>query len=405
MKKWFKYILYILAIISLTTCKTPYLPAPVTAITNYLVVEGFINITDSTYINLSRTVNLSAKTTAKPELKATVTIESNTGNSYALKELGKGIYAAPSYSLSPANQYRLRIKTASGGAYVSDFTATVPSPPIDSVSWVIKGQSVNIYTNTHDPKNATHYYRWDFTEEWEFHTDYQTDWISNGLAIIPRLPSQNVYHCYGGDTSQNINLGTSVQLSQDVISQVMTAIPVDNEKLGIKYSIQVKQYALTKDAYDYWTLLKKNTEQLGSIFDSQPSSSIGNIHNVNVPAEPVIGYISAGSIGIQRIFISKGQLPSNIITTPAYPITPFQCGLDTMVYRFLVSSPPPLYIYPQNQYINYKQPDFVGPTFIPIMTVQAGPVPAGVNPDFLAARPICVDCTLRGSVNKPAYWQ
>src|SRR5476651_291769 len=112
MKQAIKYLLYTMITIIIYTCKTPYTPAPVTANYNYLVVEGTINISDSTIINLSRTVNISAKTTVKPELKAVITIESNTGGSYALKELGNGVYAAPNYNLSPANQYRLRIHTS-----------------------------------------------------------------------------------------------------------------------------------------------------------------------------------------------------------------------------------------------------------------------------------------------------
>src|SRR5471030_851404 len=111
MKENFSQIIVLTALF-FSACKTPYTPAPVTANYNYLVVEGLINISDSTFIKLSRTVNVSAVSTVKPELKGVITIESNTGTSYALKELGNGMYAAPNYNLSPANQYRLRIHTA-----------------------------------------------------------------------------------------------------------------------------------------------------------------------------------------------------------------------------------------------------------------------------------------------------
>jgi hypothetical protein len=289
MRNRVKYIFYLLTVALLAAaCKTPYTPAPTTAVTNYLVVEGLINISDSTYIKLSRTVNISSSATTKPELKATVTIESNAGNSYALKELGSGTYAAPSFNLSAANQYRLRIKTANGSQYVSDFNATMVSPPIDIVNWQAT-TDLKIYVSTHDPKNATRYYRWDFTEAWEFRSNYYTNWISNGDSIIVRPPAQQIWDCFTGDISSNITLGTSAQLSQDVINQALiNTIPADQEKIGYKYSILVKQYALTQDAYNYWTLLQKNTEQLGSIFDAQPSASIGNIHCVNNPNEPAI---------------------------------------------------------------------------------------------------------------------
>ncbi len=37
------------------------------------------------------------------------------------------------------------------------------------------------------------------------------------------------------------------------------------------------------DAYNFWTNLKRNTEQLGSLFDLQPFTELGNITCVNDP--------------------------------------------------------------------------------------------------------------------------
>ncbi len=387
-------------------CKTPYTPAPTTTISNYLVVEGLINISDSTYINLSRTVNISAKTTVKPELKAVVTIESNNGASYPLKELGNGVYAAAPLNLSAANQYRLRIRTSNANTYTSDFAPTMVSPAIDSVSWKTTSTGLNIYVNTHDPNNATRYYRWDYSEEWIFRTDYDSYFVSDGITVTFRDPLKHVYQCFGGDTSHVITLGTSSGLAKDVIyQQLINVIPSDAEKIGVKYSILVKQYALTKDANDYWNLLKKNTEQLGSIFDAQPSASIGNIHNVNRPTEPVIGYISAGTITQQRIFIAKAQLP-NWTTTPAYPVfgTNPNCQLDTISSAH--GSPP---IPGQDQYFNYKAtPYFLGPSYLllPVDAIGAFRIIPHIDPPAWTGAPVqCVDCTIRGSTNQPAYWK
>jgi len=415
MRKYYIVVIGLFCLICFYACVKPYAPTVTTTNYNYLVVEGMINLTDSTFIKLSRTVTLSSKISTKAELKATVTIESSAGASYALKELGNGLYAAAALNSSTANQYRVRIKTASGSTYASDFTAAVASPAIDSLSWQAT-DNLNLYVNTHDPKNATHYYRWEFNETWEFNSDYNSGYISNGTDIVPRTPAQQAYHCWGGDTSHTIYLGTSEKLSSDVINQqLINAIDPGAEKLGIKYSILVKQYGLTKDAYDYWTLLKKNNESLGGIFDSQPSASIGNIHNVNVPAEIVIGYISAGTVSTKRIFITKSQLPVNWITQPAYPITPTQCSLDTVPWRIPWGSPPPPkdpWEYRQYELIDWLQAQwYKGDSFrlVPVDIIQA-PDPNSSylifpNYNYMAARPLCVECTLRGTNKQPSYWQ
>ncbi len=398
MKKGSAFILYLIAVISITGCKVPYNPPATTAVSNYLVVEGLINITDSTYIKLSRTVNISSAAALKPELKATLTIESNTGNSYALTELGNGSYAAPPLNLSSTNQYRLRIKTSNGSQYVSDFDQTKVSPPIDSITFKAT-TDLKIYANTHDPANLTRYYRWDFTEAWEFHSNFDSQYVSDGLKISIRTPAQQIFDCYTGDASNNIALGTSIQLSQDVITgALVNTIAPDVEKIGVKYSILVKQYALTKEAYDYWTLLQKNTEQLGSIFDSQPSASIGNIHGVTNPAEIVIGYISAGTVTSNRIFIvKKTQLP-NWLTTPFYSI----CDADSLDCCPPPGSAPNTHPPTTNEYVNFNSPFFLSYS---LLQIPIYPVIGSTGPGWLAANASCVDCTLRGSKTPPAYWK
>jgi len=405
MYRSFQSVFFVSVILFFCTCKTPYTPTPISTVTNYLVVEGLINITDSTYINLSRTVNLSAKTTAKPELKATVTVESNAGGSYPLKELGNGVYAAGPLNLSAANQYHLRIKTSNNSSYVSDFVPAKVSPPIDTITWAAKSNALEIYANTHDPKNATRYYRWDFTEGWEFHSFYNSQIISNGLQVSFRTPAQQIWDCFGSDASTNISLGTSVQFSNDVISQqLINTIDATAEKIGIKYSILVKQYALTKDAYDYWALLKKNTEQLGSIFDSQPSTSLGNVHGVTNPAEVVIGYISAGTVTTSRIFITKKQLP-NWVTTPAYGLS--VCSPPDSLNCCPPPIAPPGWVPPStDHYVNYKSATYFGinPPLIPIEEIGSAGTLTNTTP-ISAFIPVCVDCTLRGKSTPPPYWK
>jgi hypothetical protein len=118
-------------------------------------------------------------------------------------------------------------------------------------------------------------------------------YVTNGLAIKLRTPAQNVNVCYSNDSSTGILLGSSVKLTQDVIYQApLTPIAGTSEKIELRYSILVKQYGLTEDAFKFWDELRKNTERLGSIFDSQPSGSSGNIHCTTDATEPVFGYIS-----------------------------------------------------------------------------------------------------------------
>ena len=133
--RYFRSVLLLAITCTVMHCREPYDPALETGITNYLVVEGLINTTGKTSIRLSRTLKLNDKaTTSKPELKATVQIESDNNTVMAVGEVSNGLYTTNALSLPADRKYRLRIKTTAGGEYLSEYTTPKKTPPLD-VSW------------------------------------------------------------------------------------------------------------------------------------------------------------------------------------------------------------------------------------------------------------------------------
>jgi len=385
-----KYLLIL--IITILGCKKPYNPPVIAEPGSYLVVEGTINTgSDSTIFKLSRTVSISTGNAINPETGAIVTVESSASKSYPLTEITKGYYAAVGLNLDNTLQYRLRIQTLGKDQYLSDFVPVEVSPPIDSIGYAIVSNGVNLYVNTHDPTNNIKYYRWDYVETWQFHSEYESLYVSNGTAIVTRTPAQNIYSCFGNDVSSSIVLASSAKLTQDVIYQnPLTQIAATSEKLETKYSILVRQYALTGDAYNFWLNVKTNTEDLGSIFDAQPSSAPTNLHDVTNPSTPVIGYISACFVQTKRIFISEGQLPQLPSWQPVYP---YSCNLDTNYY----STP--------HSGFNEVKANLVP---LPNGDIPTTPfyLPGALNPSgFLSSDAQCVDCTIRGTITQPSFWQ
>ncbi|MDB5145124.1 MAG: hypothetical protein JWQ66_3837, partial [Mucilaginibacter sp.] len=163
-------LLILLAVIA-ASCKKPFNPVILSTSNSYLVVEGIINNgNDSTFIKLSRTVKLSGKTSASPELSALVTVEGDQKTSYPLQETGNGNYSCAGLNLDNSHKYRLDIKTSNGEQYLSDYVDVLNSPPIDSISYDTQGTlsvpGVNIYVNTHDASNKARYFKWDYQETW-----------------------------------------------------------------------------------------------------------------------------------------------------------------------------------------------------------------------------------------------
>ena len=266
-----------------------------------------------------------------------------------------------------------------GAQYITDYLEAKVSPTIDSITWEVKPHGLQLYVDTHDDANASKYYRWDFDDTWIFYANYNSAliWDGSGLKTRNRNTS-NIYKCWGEGVSNSIFLGSTAKLSKDVVSkQPLALIPANSEKLTEKYSVLVKQYVLTKEAFDFWENLRKNTENLGAIFDAQPSQLTGNIRNVKVPNEPVLGFISVGSVQRKRIFVEKAALPNWKVQAT------FNCNPpDTLKL---------------NQ-VNL----FSDPNYIPLEEIYND---VGVLTNYTGTQRKCGDCTFRGTNRKPAFWQ
>jgi|SRR6185312_12779352 len=380
------YLLIFLFIV--TGCRKPYDPPAITSAGGDLVVEGIINSgNDSTVIKLSRTVQLSANMPVN-ETNAKVSVESDQNVFYSLSETSPGTYTCGPLNLDAAHLYRLNIFTSDNIKYQSDFEAVKHTAPIDSIGYMIKSNGIQIYLNTHDATNSSRYYRWDYQETWQFYSKYNSEYYVTADTILPRPANQQVHYCFSNDVSTNIILGSTADLTSDIVSQnPITFVAASSEKLEAKYSILVKQYAITKDAFNFWTNLKKNTEQLGSIFDAQPSQINGNIHCISNPAIPVIGYISVTNAQSKRIFVSNSSLPQYF-----FGVYPYDCSEDsTLIYN------------PVTKLNDVK--DFIIDA-APGTIDAAGPIiKNNALIGYFRTSPICADCTLRGTTTQPVFWK
>ncbi len=307
---------------AITSCKKLYTPQLTSVSTNFLAVDGPIISGDSTFIRLSRTTKLSDTTQNKTELKATVAIESDENALYPLTEKGKGLYVLGITNFDVKQKYRLDIKTSDGKIYQSDFVPAKITPPIDSVYFKAEdNDNILFYLDTHDATNSTRYYRWDYKETWRYTSLFRYAYYYKNGVVNPLTSSDvDISTCYRTASSNQIFVGSSAKLNNDIITNQQLGGLTSSEKIVHGYVLQVKQYALTKEGFEYYQNLKTNTEQLGSIFDAQPSILKGNIHCINNPAETVIGFISVSTVTNKQVNLTYSQIPINYInyygTTP-----------------------------------------------------------------------------------------
>ncbi len=364
-------------------CKDPYVSPYKSPQTGYLVVEGYISGNTTTQFMLSRSIPLPGDSTIPTEDGATVQVEGNDNTVYPLVGQGGGVYSSvDTLALNPQLQYRLRIGRSNGEQYLSSFVPYKVTPAFDSVSWINTGGTVQIYANTHDPSNNTRYYQWSYDETWEYHSAEQSLYMfvpGSPPQVVFRPDSLQIYTCWESDISTRLLLGNTTKLAQDVVFEApLVSIPPDNVELSILYTILVRQYALTADGYNFLSIMQKNTESLGSIFDLLPSGTVSNIQCLTNSKEQVIGWISAGTVQKQRIWISRGQVPSNYF---------YECQKPDTVL-------------PEDSANIVKNFGGYG-LFTPIFF----DAPPGPKVGWDANYSGCIDCRLQGgTTTKPSFW-
>jgi Domain of unknown function (DUF4249) len=361
-------------------CKEVYTPPAIKNNPFLLVVDGIvISGSDSSIITLSRTRTLSDTVPSVKELNAKVSVLGVTGVEYRFTEAGNGKYFVDQLALDASQQYQLKIITADGNEFRSAFGNVQISPPIDSLYWSQDSSSnAHVYLNTHDPSNQTKYYRWQYVETWEYHSAFPSVLDYNNGNIIPRTLDNQIYRCYKSVPSSSIEVFSTTQLSSSVVNKYqISEIPQRSEKISETYSNLVSQYAIPAEAYNFWSNLKRNTEQLGSLFDLQPFTELGNINCVNDPDIHCIGFMSFTTIQKKRIFISK----NNVVNWNYLPYYGGDCLIDTI---------------PPADVDKYFQPPG-GPYSNSLIGTNNGP--------YLLSSVLCVDCTYHGGTTvKPTFW-
>jgi hypothetical protein len=375
-----KLIPWFLLLICTAACKDKYNPEIHFPSSGELVVEGFINSgTGPTTISLSRSAAID-HITEIPEPGAKIEVQSEPGVSYPLSEQANGNYTINELLLDSSLKYRLHIRTSDGKEYLSDYSQVRKSKPIDSVGWKAASDHIMIYVSTHDDQNNSLYYQWNYEETWEYNSAYDSkiEFDAVDSMIFTRPDSDFIHTCWMMNHSTEIILGSTTSLSSDIVFQfpLLNISYYSSNRLVDRYSILVKQRVLTKDWYEWEQILKKNTEELGSVFDPQPSETGGNIHCITNPAEQVIGFVGCSSLSEKRIFIDRSEIPA-VQVYSGYEI----CSVDTVP-----NMPRPLVYY------------FGGGFGTPIMLYEQGAFVLGSSMG-------CVDCRIKGgTTGKPDFW-
>ena len=373
--------LVIVVLATLLGCRTPYEPEVPATELRVLVVEGYLDTEGlKSELKLSRTAPLGASSASIPELRAKVVLKSASGQVFPLTETGLGTYIFER-NIDEQQAYLLEIELSSGERYVSESLQPIVTPEIIDAGFKRDEEGVEVFVSTQGNANADDFL-WTFEETWIFRPRIRTSYIyvPEIKNVRDQKESEQTSLCFKTQPSPGILLETSSRFKDQVVFQkTITEIPTDDERIMERYSVLVSQKGLASKDVPFWEILKKNTEDIGSIFSPLPSLIGGNIKSLDAAKNPVIGQVSLGVIRQKRIYINQVQVSPWNYLDPKFN----DCAIEDEAVL-----------------AKDYQAIFGNGAVVPTRPLMVGTTIIGYYPSSKR----CTDCSLYASKLKPSFW-
>ncbi|WP_113925095.1 DUF4249 domain-containing protein [Cognataquiflexum aquatile] len=371
-----------LALLFLSGCRDPFEPEVTDQDISLLVVEGFIETGgEGSEIILSRTNPIRSNQNFLPESGASVFLKSENGEEWVFQEAQAGVYTV-SASFDQGLKYQLGINLRNGQQYLSEPMTPIVTPEIEELGYLRDEAGVEIFVSTKGNEEAQ-YFLWDYEEDWIFRPGVRSQFFFNPATkdVEFRKADQKIDLCWKSNLFPKIILQNASRFQDNTILQrELVRIPLESEKLMQRYSINVRQRAINQETYDFWEILRKNSDDIGGIFSPLPSLIRGNMKSLDPNGNNVIGMVSMGKSTSKRIYIDV----EDVAPWP-YFIQEYEfCKLDQDTV--LVA--------------DYER-EFASGSRLPVIPVVVVTTTIG----FRAATRQCTDCTLRGTNIKPDFWE
>ena len=362
-------------------CRTPYEPEVPATELRVLVVEGYLDTQGlKSELKLSRTVPLAAEDAFAPEQGAIVVLKNSSGQSFPLTESTPGIYLFEK-DIDEQQTYVLEITLTSGERYVSESLLPIVTPAILDAGFKRDEEGVEVFVSTQGTADADDFL-WTFEEAWIYRPRIRSPYvyIPAEKEVRTRTAQEQNSLCFKSEVSPGILLETSSRFRDQVVFQkTITEIPKGDERIMERYSILISQKGISSEDVPFWEILKKNTEDIGSIFSPLPSLIGGNIKSLDDANSPVLGQVSLGVIRQQRVYINLEDVsPWNYLNPEFNDCT---IGEDAVLAK------------------DYEA-TFGNGAVVPARPLMVGTSIVGYFPTSKR----CTDCTLYASPLKPSFW-
>nr|WP_298925948.1 DUF4249 domain-containing protein [uncultured Allomuricauda sp.] len=342
-------------------------------------------------ILLTRTYGLQDDETPN-EAGARVMVKDDTGNEFLFEETDFGRYVSNvAFAAVPDRDYQLLITARNGREYCSTAMQLPQATTLDSlyasrITNDFGEEGIGIFVDTSNPSGDSSFYRYEYEETYKviaprwnpMELDVVEDTFSSSIVIIPRSLDERV--CYPTKVSNRFILTDTDDFDRATVNNFMVRFIEQNNFITThRYSILVRQFAHSINAYNFLETLNEFSTSESLFSETQPGFLAGNIVAEDNPAEKVLGFFDVTAVSEKRIFFGY----RDFFTTERLPDYIDSCiesaplaGLTDLIRLDLI------------KYIKENEGEFNSPSSGPYITVPQ----------------VCGDCTVLGTSEIPDFW-
>lgn len=273
---------------------------------------------------------------------ATVAVTDDQGNVETFSYAKDGYYeSSDGFFGQPGRSYQLKVKLRDGRQYESSFES-MPSPPVvDSMYYKVDGTLLDFYADFSDNSEEENFYRWRYSGTYEVvapiamemsRTNQQMPKSDDCIDWFGKPPfAKDVARCWVKEFD-NAYLKVDSDLlfnGRSLKEYEMFSMEMDR-RLDRGYLVEIEQHSLTSNAYKYWTKLRDQMNNNGTIFETNNYQIRGNIVSTTDVDEVVLGYFNVSSVAIERVFVGDflglyGDVPCEENNSGCFPQRCMDC--------------------------------------------------------------------------------
>jgi len=330
------------------------------------VVEGFISDNPGPYTLLvSEGFSLDAQAPqSNPVSNLQITLIDDLGLTEAYVEIEPGMYQTSGDIQGELDRsYHIRIETPEGDIFESEPDMIRPTGSLDDITFEYEARIVetnvttlpadvfNIYVDGNAGPLEESYTRWKFKGTYEVFTypELHLIYIPTYTPIVDPLPCSGYVTvgcigatkirqigpcecctCYPNQFEDKPQLSDNLLVDNGEFRNIKVAeVPINNETFYNKFLVEVEQMSMTRDAFEFFRLVRSQREDASSFFQPTFGEILGNIKPVNND-KSIIGFFWGTSIDTRSQFIYRDDIP--------YPVVPIDVRMNRCDEEFPFSS-------------------------------------------------------------------